>query len=59
MSSAAQTSVQSGAEQHVCGRLLLHHQDDVIAGLEGGVKLNEVDMVELVHHLNLIPHHFL
>lgn len=38
---------------------LLHHQDDVMARLEGSVKLDEVDMVELVHHLNLIPHHFL
>lgn len=39
--------------------LLLHHQDDVMAWLKGSVKLDEVDMVELVHHLNLIPHHFL
>lgn len=30
-----------------------------MAGLKGGVELDEVDVVELVHHLNLVPHHFL
>lgn len=30
-----------------------------MARLEGGVQLDEVGVVQLVHHLDLIPHHFL
>lgn len=30
-----------------------------MARLKGGVQLDEVGVVELVHHLDLIPHHLL
>lgn len=39
--------------------LLFHDQDDVMARLKGGVQLDEVGVVQLVHHLDLIPHHVL
>lgn len=39
--------------------LLFHDQDDVMARLKGGVQLDEVGVVELVHHLDLIPDHLL
>lgn len=30
-----------------------------MARLEGGVQLDEVGVVQLVHHLDLVPHHLL
>lgn len=39
--------------------LLFHDQNDVMPRLKGGVQLDEVGMVQLVHHLDLIPHHVL
>lgn len=30
-----------------------------MARLKGGVQLDEVGVVQLVHHLDLIPHHLL
>lgn len=39
--------------------LLLHDQDEVMTGLKGSVQLDEVGVVQLVHHLDLIPDHLL
>lgn len=39
--------------------LLFHDKDDVVARLEGGVQLDEVGMVQLVHHLDLVSHYLL
>lgn len=39
--------------------LLLHDQDEVVTGLKGGVELDEVGVVQLVHHLDLIPDYLL
>lgn len=39
--------------------LLLHDQDEVMAGLKGSVQLDEVGVVQLVHHLDLVPDNLL
>ena len=39
--------------------LLLHDQDEVVTGLEGSVQLDEVGVVQLVHHLDLVPDNLL
>lgn len=39
--------------------LLLHDQDEVMTGLKGSIQLDEVGVVQLVHHLDLIPDHLL
>lgn len=39
--------------------LLLHDEDDVVARLEGGIQLDEVGVVQLVHYLDLVPHYLL
>ncbi len=39
--------------------ILFKYKDNIVPGLVGGVELDQVSVVKLVHNLNLILHHLL